>query len=506
VEEILAALQALKARKIFVGLTGIELFSLEEDVERLRSFVGGFDRMRVMSLYDPFLETRRAELMSRFGEGWYFPVVRDGLIVGMTEIWPLSSCIEIRELSLDDSSDELFEEFLVAIDDFASLFTLFGIDLIRIRNVFGTDAEEIDDRITGVLERAGYRNINGQLVKGEVIDSIFDEEAILSQVLTRQHLMEAKQYANLSTALRSMGGLRNEFEGLARSKRLKGDTRLTKMKGVFRGIGIPPHMMYMTMPQAAVYRAAKDAELDEDMSTILNVLSSNRPLTKDRILELAPLGPIDATDALRRLYQKTCAVIDSHKNYRAVGDADFSPPEARKQVVKKAFEMFGVFSAEGLSHYLRHSFAMRDLRKALRTLEEDGYLKKGYIRRNDETLYWVLASDLSKMKNARFSDSFILSPQDRLATYIRDVLKLRFGETDHYIIFDGIECVGKFRGKMERNELEVRDFEGNERAGEILKTFSQRIGRSVQREGEKRLSEWEIADFFERTHMFARDK
>lgn len=506
VEEIIAALEKLKATKILVGLTGIELFALEEDVENLRSFRAGSDGMRVMSLYDPFLETRRAELMSRFGEGWYFPIVKDGLIVGMTEIWPLSSCIEVRELSLDEPSDELFAEFLGAIDYFASLFTLFGIDLIRIRAAFGVDADEMDENKMAVLRRAGYRSINGQLVKGEVIDSIFDEEAILSGILTRQHLIETKQYANLSTALRSMGGLRNEFEGLARSKQVKGDTRLTKMKGVYRGIGIPPHMMYMTLPQAATYRAAKEAELDEDMETIRKVLSSNRPLTKDRILELAPLGPTAATNALRKLYQKTYAVIDSHKNYRAVGDAEFSSPEARKQVVKKAFEMFGIFSAEGLSHYLRHSFGMRDLRKALRSLEEDRYLKKGYIRKDDETLYWVIASDLPKMKKTRFRDAFILSPQDRLATYIRDVWKLRYGETDQYIIFDGIECVGKFRGRMERNEIEVRDFEGNERAAEILKEFSQRIGRSVQREDEKRLSEWEIADFFERTHMFARDK
>jgi len=505
IDIILSILDRLEVRKILISPSGIELYALEEDVERLRSFSSSPDRMRILSLYDPFLETRRIELLSRFGDGWFFPVIRDGVIIGMTDVWPLSSCIEVRDIALDEPSEEMLAEFLDALDQFASFFVSSGIDVVRIRSAFGMDVSELDKRFSSVLTNAGYRMINGMLVKGKVVDDLFDDTEIISYIFSKQHLNDAKRYANLTTALRIMGGLRSEVEGLIRSKRIKGDSRITKMKGVFRGIGIPSYLMFMNMSHAAIYRAARNAEIDDEMRLILQIISTNPPISKDRILELSPLGPIATSEAIRKLYQKTMIVFNSNRKYRMVEDADLTPFEARKAVVKQAFDMFNFFSAEGLAHYLRHSFSMRDLRKVLRQLEEEGYLSKGYLRVNDETLYWIIKPDLRRLRRLKFQDEFVLSSQDRLATYLRDVVKIRYGDADQYLIFDGTHCCGKFRARIDRHEIEIWEFEGDVRAREILRAFSSRIGRAIHQEDKKRLSEWEISDFFERTHLFARE-
>jgi len=506
VENILSILEKLNARRIIVGLSGVELFALEEDIERLKKFKSKPDGMRILSLYDPFLETRRTELISRFGEGWYFPIVRDGLIIGMTDIWPLSSCVEVREITFDSPSEELLEEYLKALDRFGSHFRLYGIDVIRVRAVLGVDVSELNERFLEVFKKAGYKLINDMLVKGEVLDEVFGEEQMLSFLFSEQRFDQSRQYANLGTALRSMGGLRNEIEGLIRSRAEKGEMRLSKMSRIYRGIGIPPHLMHITMSQASVFRAAKNAPVNEDMRTVLQVLSNNRPLSRERILELSPLGPSPTSDAIRQLYQKSMIVLDSTKKYRAVADPDISPEEARKWVVEKAFEMFRIFPAEGLAHYLRHTFSMRELRRILRELEDNGTLVKGYLREKDDTLYWIIKSDVRKMGKKKVEEGFVLAPQDRLVLYLRDVWKLRFGEVDQFLIFDGAECCGRFRAKLERHEITVWDFEGNVRANEIFREFSSRIGRTAQRGDEERLSEWEIADFFEKTYQFAREK
>ncbi|MDH4122557.1 MAG: ATP-dependent helicase [Thermoplasmata archaeon] len=505
IDEIVNILKSLDVSRIITGLSRLELYILPEDIEELREFQPMEDPMRILTLYDPLLETRWAELASRFGEGWYFPVVKDGIIVGMTEIWPLSSCIEIREIALDKPSEEMLHEFLSALKTFSSFFEFYGIDVVRIRSVFGQDVTELDERFAAVLRSAGYRLLNGMMVKGKVVDKSFQDSQIIKYVFSKQRINRSKQFTSIGAALRAMGGLRSEAEGLIRSNTGLVGKPISRSEGIFRGIGVPPFLMYMSMATAQLYRNVKDAEVAEEMASLYQVIASNPPFTKEQIFEQSPLGPSEAADALRKLYQKTLIVMDSSGKYRAVDAAEISVFEARKNIIKKSFEMFGLFSAEGLSQYLHHIFGMRDLRRALRELEAEGFLSKGYLREDNETLYWVIRSDFGKIEKAKFLEAFVLSPQDRLVTFLRDAWGIRFGEVGQFIIFEGIEVIGKFRAKIDRHDIEIWDFEGNVRANEILRAFNAKLGKGILKEDNKRLSEWEITDFFERTNLFVKD-
>src|SRR5437016_14225076 len=76
------------------------MYVLAQDLPALRKTSGKAvsDPVRVLSLLDPWTQPLWAQVASRYGEGWFFPLVKGGELVGMAEIWEMSGCIEFREL------------------------------------------------------------------------------------------------------------------------------------------------------------------------------------------------------------------------------------------------------------------------------------------------------------------------------------------------------------------------------------------------------------------------
>ncbi|HTD82024.1 MAG TPA: ATP-dependent helicase, partial [Thermoplasmata archaeon] len=120
-DEVQARMDALeeagKVVRILVSGKGEgEMYVLAEELPALREAVasGATDRARVLSILDPWTQPLWAQYSARWGEGWYFPIVKDGDLVGMAEIWEMSGCVEIREIDLN--SPELLPEVLAAVD------------------------------------------------------------------------------------------------------------------------------------------------------------------------------------------------------------------------------------------------------------------------------------------------------------------------------------------------------------------------------------------------------
>src|SRR5207245_523008 len=62
-----------------------EMYVLKDDLPALRKAAGrsASDPFRVLSLLDPWTQPLWAQVASRYGEGWFFPLVKDGDLVGM---------------------------------------------------------------------------------------------------------------------------------------------------------------------------------------------------------------------------------------------------------------------------------------------------------------------------------------------------------------------------------------------------------------------------------------
>src|SRR2546429_30209 len=94
--------QGLVTRILVTGKAEGEMYVLAQDLPVLRKASGKVisDPVRVLSLLDPWTQPLWAQVASRYGEGWFFPLVKDGDLVGMAEIWEMSGGIEVRELDL----------------------------------------------------------------------------------------------------------------------------------------------------------------------------------------------------------------------------------------------------------------------------------------------------------------------------------------------------------------------------------------------------------------------
>lgn len=137
--------EAGKVTRILVSGRGEgEMYALPEELEALRATpaTGATDPVRILSIMDPWTQQLLAQYAARWGEGWYFPVVKDGDLVGMAEIWEMSGCIEIRGLDLN--APDLLPGFLGAVDRMMEYYRPRGWEIVRLTRAFEKAVPELD--------------------------------------------------------------------------------------------------------------------------------------------------------------------------------------------------------------------------------------------------------------------------------------------------------------------------------------------------------------------------
>ena len=137
---------------------------------------------------------------------------------------------------------------------------------------------------------------------------------------------------------------------------------------------------------------------------------------------------------------------------------------------------------------------MSTVRKILRDLEAEGFVKKGFFLRDDSTLRWMLSEDVGKGSN-RFLGSFVLNSQDNLHVYMRDHIKREVGSTKSVII-SGTKIVGSFKGKVCSSGAKVEEFEGTDRADRILREAAQSVGMRLDSERQREDEDWDVSEFY----------
>src|SRR5207247_8801606 len=129
-------------RILVTGKAESELYVLSDELPALRKAAGNpaLDPMRVLSLLGPWTQPLWAQVASRYGEGWVFPLVKDGDLVGMAEVWEMSGCIEVRELDL--GSPDLLEEAIGALTRMMAFYGMRGVAVLRVTRFQAKDVPE----------------------------------------------------------------------------------------------------------------------------------------------------------------------------------------------------------------------------------------------------------------------------------------------------------------------------------------------------------------------------
>ena len=103
---------------------------------------------------------------------------------------------------------------------------------------------------------------------------------------------------------------------------------------------------------------------------------------------------------------------------------------------------------------------------------------------------WGRKNLLEEAKDIPPIRDFVLPPSDPIAPYFADIMKERFGFGSAYLVFKNAEPIAAFKANTRNKIIDVKDYEGSEKAWRIVKEFAWEHQMPLQTElriGGKRL-------------------
>lgn len=481
------------ARILVTGKAESEMYVLKDDLPALRKTAGKpvSDAVRVLSLLDPWTQPLWAQVASRYGEGWFFPLVKDGDLVGMAEIWEMSGCIEVREMDL--ASPDLLNEAIAALTRTMTFYGMRGVDVLRVTRFLGKDVPEVED--LSAWKRAGFVRFSDFLAHGPIVTSDYDKRDLLAYVLHKQGIATDARFADPIAAAEALGGLRSDFAARLRVKDFRPLERLHRHGLLAKGLAIPEYWTYSSEDDLGLFKAAKGTRVSKDMKAVLRLIEEEGPISRQRLLVLSDLSRPSTAAALRKLYEGLHVTRDADNRYRVVADPKIGREEARREVLRRIIRSLGVTSAESLAAYTRFEYNMGETRLRLREFEREGWLGKGFLTRGERTVMWVVKDDLNRIGHLEFRRKFVLTPQDNLFLYLRESIVERFHMGSCYVVFDGPEMVAAFKARRRKWQLVVTEFQGESSARRIVEAWEAENDLAVEEEVE-RISDHEVMEWY----------
>ncbi|MCL2607322.1 MAG: ATP-dependent helicase [Methanomassiliicoccaceae archaeon] len=494
-EEVPALMKEIGASTIYVGEGQVPMYIMPEEVHMIETQPEIEDEMQVLSLSDPVLASKWAEISSRYGDRWIYPVILGDRITGALEIWEMSGCVEIR--SVDIEHPEMLADLLDAVDGLMRFFEMKGQNIIRIREVLGADSAELSENISNILISKGYCFINGFYAKGRFVTCTFTDDEILSYAIRKQRALPSIRYRTAAEAISDRGYIRTDAEMLTRVTERTPLKKLAERSSMMQMSLVPGFQGYTTDEYASLCRAAKNADVDDEMRSLMKLIKDRQPVSRKDILEHSPFSYDATLDALSRLTHASMICMDGSRKYSQVNENSVSQREALKEIIKMHFKCFGIFSAEQLYRFMM-SFRMGELRSALAALEDEGFLVKGFLREGDSTVMWMLKEDIGKNIEV-VNEIFILNTQDNLHVYMRDLVKQECGSSEN-AVFKGTNIIGSFKGKLTVTGAKIEDLKGTDEALRFVKNTAMSLGVSADRRNKEEDKDWDVCEFYHKTH------
>ena len=478
------------ATQVLVGAGQVPMWVMADELQELESVHMVSETVRVLSPFDPDLGSKWAELAARYGDKFMYPLCKGAKVIGGAEIWEMSGCIEIRGLDLDNLSD--LSAALGAIDGMMGYFGQKGTDIVRIREIAGSDPEHATPEILDAAKAAGYLLVNGFWAKGISTSwTVSPDEAIrltLHRSLSRQYRTTA-EYVTARPYIRSDQEL---------TPRVVSPTSFKKIRvkgGLYRGTLLPMYTGYAPLSTFSVLKSAKSAEPTQIERDVEKIVRERAPINKKEVQFRSQHTYDETADALASLTDRSVICLDEDSYYRWVPDSGMDCDTALETVAKQHFADFGIMSAEKASLFL--GAKMADTRRILARLVDSGYLCKGFFISGDSTLYWMVAEDVGKPVPA-FDRRFVLNSLDNLSIYLRKEIK-EYSGIARSVVMSGTTIIGCFKGKVSPDGVKVEEFKGDPEAREVI-SDTVRFGTTVSAKYESDDSDWESSEYYSRTN------
>ncbi|MCL2786626.1 MAG: winged helix DNA-binding domain-containing protein, partial [Methanomassiliicoccaceae archaeon] len=494
-DDVPMLMREVGASTVYVGDSQTPMYVMPDEIRKIDEQHPSDDRIRILSLLDPVLASKWAEISSRYGDRWIYPAVLGDRLIGALEIWEMSGCVEIRAMDMEHP-DQL-PEVLDAVDGLMMFFGMKGQNIVRIREVLGVDAAELSESAADTLTEKGYHFVNGFYAKGKFTPVTFTDDEITGYVIEKQRALPSLRYRTAAAAIADRGYIRTDAEMLTRVVERTPLKRLADCGGMMQMSLIPGFQGYTTMEFAPLYRAAKNAVPDDEMKDILSLIEDRQPVSRREMLENSPYSSDRTLEALGRLMGASMAYMDGARAYSIVPKCGLTAREALREVVRQHFKCFGIFSAEQLYRFLL-SFRMGELRATLAELENEGLIVKGFLRRDDPTVMWMLAADIDRMPE-RKEEMFLLNTQDNLHVYLREMIRQECGSSEN-VVMHGTRIIGSFKGKLTVAGAKIEDLRGSDEAIKFVKELSISLGVSPDKRKREEDRDWDVCEFYHKTH------
>jgi len=494
IEEAEAYAASAGAVTIYVGNGQSQMFVMPAEVPLITRVRNREEKVTIRSLFDPDLGSKWAELSARYGDRWIYPTTKGNKVVGALEIWEMSGCIEVRSMDMD--SPDLLQEVLTALDHLMGFFKMKRVDIVRIREILGKDASELDEPTEKCLKENGYRFINGFYAKGEFIDRTMSDDEHLCYIFQKQRVSGPSRFPTVAEAVKARGYIRNDQEMVARVSQKVPFKKILAGGTLLRMSLLPGYVGYTTAEFAPVYSAAKTGEIEKDARAVMEMIRDRQPISRKEIILSSPFSEDRTLELVSELSKASAICQDQDSFYYLVPPSRMGKEKAIKAIIKRHFKDFGTFSAEELAQFL--GVRMATVRKTLSELEKEGHLVKGFLVKDDPTLRWMLKEDMEINPEA-FKEMLLLNTQDNLHSYLRNMIKRECGATE-CVVFDGTKIIGCFEGKISSSGAKVENFKGSDKAYRHMKEVAKSLGVKIEEKKPQEEEDWDISEFYLKTN------
>jgi ATP-dependent Lhr-like helicase len=440
--------------------------------------------VKVLTLYDPLVQHHRVELRRRFGDAWYYPIFDGPRCVGMMEMWEMSGCIDIREVVLDDMG--LLPAFFDALDDFSWYYKKNLMDLIRFKRAFGRDISELDSETLEKFRESGYQPVRNWLIKGQLENIEITEKQFMSYLLWKQHILPERRFETLQKGLEHFGGFRSNEAAAIRCNSTIALEKLHKLDIVAYGQVIPKLMTYALHDEISLHKAALSVQPDDEMEILMAMFREEGHMKWSQMISVSPLGYHSTLETRQKLGAGLFLLRDADNKYYLTPESEYSREHARKEVIKRMFQHFGIFTAEMLGYYTKGEYRMFEIRTILQELEDEDFLVKGYFLLDSEekrwysdSLHYLVKEDVGQIQKKPVKIDIVLTSRDNLTFYLMPIVAQKFHIGSSWIVISNGEMVAAAMIKLRKDENIVVKFEGDRDAWDKLKAYSSGLGKKL---------------------------
>jgi hypothetical protein len=443
-------------------------FCAPDEVEELQRPRREDRTVRILTQSDPYVSRFIWEVRSVLDRGWYLPIFKGVDPIGKVLMFKVNDYLEIKDLHVPTAYlDEFCEAFELMLENHAAQL----VDVSVLSNFNSEPITSLDDTTREALERIGFKVTGERMIRGAVVDP--QPREIAERALFHQHnLHQHTRLENEILALKEVDEIRDDFALRGRSELYRVDLKsMASAHRLHQGINLRGHQVWASYEHFQDILAIRNQPADEELLDIVEFFSnhSDPNLFKER----HALSQSEFRKLIQPLMKTGHIVQDFRGGFRSVFVPDgVDRAELRKEYIRRLVEKFPVITLRQLTQLAGPSFKPEELKAVLNAFEEDETLIKGFLIEDFHQVCWGRKSLLQEAKGIAAIRDFVLPPSDPIAPYFTDIMKERFGFGSAYLVFRNAEPVAAFKANTRNKIIDVKDFEGSEKAWRIVKEFA----------------------------------